>query len=331
MNTGNVLIIGEPDGGKPANVTSQLVGGGRRLADTMGGRLGLFLPCRPDDNGLLPGGVDLVYVPESPLPPDNARALLPSVLALVREEKPDLLLLPHTPTGRDLAAQLACRLQTGLAPGCTRLRFNEDRGQVEMNRPVHGGKALEVSVSLSTPAIATIQAGSMPAAASSGRVPAIRMIPVAGPPPAGPKVVKTTPDPASGPRLDQAPIVVCGGRGIGGPEGYAAIEKLARVLDGAAGASRPVCDHGWARPTAQIGITGKTVRPELYLALGVSGSTQHLAGCLGARTILAINRDPEAPIFRYARYGLVADVHEILPGLTAALEKRLAPPPSDET
>ena len=126
-------------------------------------------------------------------------------------------------------------------------------------------------------------------------------------------------------------MVVCGGRGIDGPEGFAAIEKLARVLGGAAGASRPVCDHGWARPTTQIGITGKTVRPDLYLALGVSGSTQHLAGCLGARTILAINRDPDAPIFRYARYGLVADLHEILPGLTAALEKGPAPPHSDET
>jgi electron transfer flavoprotein alpha subunit len=120
-------------------------------------------------------------------------------------------------------------------------------------------------------------------------------------------------------KLEDAEVVVCGGRGIGGAEGFGTLEELAKMLEGAVGATRPPCDEGWVSPGQQIGLTGKIVSPDLYIGVAVSGSSQHLTGCTGAKTIIAINKDAEANIFQVARFGVVGDWKEVLPGLMNAL------------
>jgi electron transfer flavoprotein alpha subunit len=124
-----------------------------------------------------------------------------------------------------------------------------------------------------------------------------------------------------GPRLEEAEIIVAGGRGLGAPENYKLVEQLAEALGGMAGASRPIVDDGWVESSRQVGLTGKIARPALYIAAGISGASQHMAGCAAAKTIAAINTDPDAAIFRYARYGIVADCLEILPELIRAAKR----------
>ena len=128
---------------------------------------------------------------------------------------------------------------------------------------------------------------------------------------------------AEGIKLEDADVVVCGGRGMGGPENFDGVYELAKLLGGAVGASRPPCDSGWVPTTIQVGLTGKMVSPNLYIAIAVSGASQHISGCSGSKNIIAINKDPEAPIFKVAQYGIVDDLFKIVPALTAEFEKRL--------
>ena len=138
------------------------------------------------------------------------------------------------------------------------------------------------------------------------------------------KIVDSVAEEVSGIKLEDADVVICGGRGIGGPEGFAQLEELARLLKGAVGASRPPCDNGWIADTVQIGLTGKIIAPELYIAIGVSGSSQHISGCSGSKNIIAVNKDPEANIFRQARYGVVGDWKKVLPAFTEKVKELLA-------
>jgi len=126
-----------------------------------------------------------------------------------------------------------------------------------------------------------------------------------------------------GVKLEEAPVVVTGGRGIGGPDGFKTLEELAKILKGAVGASRPACDSGWVPDTMQVGLTGKIVSPDVYIAVGVSGASQHMAGCSGSKVIVAVNRDPEANIYQEARYGVIGDWKKIIPALTAKLKELL--------
>jgi electron transfer flavoprotein alpha subunit len=138
------------------------------------------------------------------------------------------------------------------------------------------------------------------------------------------KFLEKVKEEVEGVKLEDAAVVVCGGRGIGGPDGFKQLEELAKVLKGAVGATRPPCDNGWVPSTIQVGLTGKIVTPELYFGLALSGSSQHLAGCSGSKTIVAINKDPEANIFREAHFGIVADWKQALPALTEKIKALLA-------
>ena len=235
---------------------------------------------------------------------------------------PDAILLPATYEGRDIAGRLSARLDRPVLTNVTGLV--ESDGGLASQHPVFGGSHIVTArFTGAGPAIFVIRAKSFAAEPSGGG--AASVVPAAVPDLAATntaKVVERHVEERSGPKLDEAPVVVSGGRGLGEASNYAMIEELAKLLHGAAGASRAIVDAGWVPYSHQVGQTGKTVKPTVYLACGISGATQHLVGMKGSKNIIAINKDQEAPIFSIADLGVVGDVHKVLPKLIEALQAR---------
>jgi electron transfer flavoprotein alpha subunit len=218
----------------------------------------------------------------------------------------------------ELAPRLATRLNCALTSDCT--GFTVEGGKVSITRPVYGGRAVSVYRPEKLPLVATLRQNAFAPAAttsSSAVVEALSVTPVAS----KVKVVEVTKAQSNKVELTEAPIVVTGGRGMQGPENFHLVEALAGVLGGAAGATRAVVDAGWRPYAEQVGQTGKTVSPSLYIAVGVSGAMQHLVGMKTSKVIVAINKDPEAPIFKVADYGIVGDALKLLPLLTEEVKK----------
>ena len=193
-------------------------------------------------------------------------------------------------------------------------------------KPVYGGNAQAIFAYESDPQIASVRAKVMsPLESDSARKGEVIAVD-AGLDPAAirTKYVEKVKEEVEGIKLEDAPVVVSGGRGIGGPEGCAQLAELAKLLKGAVGASRPACDSGWMPDTQQVGLTGKIVTPDLYIAIGISGSSQHMAGCSSSKTIVAINKDPEANIFKEARYGVVGDWKKVFPAFVEKVKELLA-------
>jgi len=314
-----ILILGEFVKGTLSNITREMLGGGRESADNVNGRLALMLL---GDNLELAAkeaiayGADDVYLAENPeLGTYQADTYLQIIEKAVKDVKPEILLTGQTSIGRDLAPRLAFRLGTGLCMDCVRLDIEPISRIVRMTRPVYGCKALAVMICKTKPQMASIRPGTMKSGeqdrSRKGQLHAlaadidISQIRV--------KVTAKVDEQMDSVSLDNAKVVVCGGRGMGSADSFSMLEDLARLLGGAVGASRPPCDAGWIPSTRQIGLTGKIVSPNLYIAVAVSGSSQHMAGCAESRTIVAINKDPEANIFATAHYGVVGDYREILP------------------
>jgi electron transfer flavoprotein alpha subunit len=315
----NILIIGETSKGSLSAGTLEILGGGRRLADALDSTLALAL--------LGPGlgamaeeavvrGADEVYVAEDPRLGDyQADVHLQILERTVAGLGPEILIMSQTSTGRDLAPRLACRLKTGLSMDCVELDIDPTTGLMRMTRPVYGCKALAATVCRTKPQMATVRAGAFrpgdPDTSRKGRI-----VPIAADIDQsliGARLVERVEEKPEGVALEDARVVVSGGRGMGSAESFAILEDLAQLLGGAVGASRPPCDAGWMPSTRQVGLTGKIVRPDLYFAVALSGSSQHVAGCADAKTIVAVNRDPGANIFSAAHYGAVGDYREILP------------------
>jgi len=241
------------------------------------------------------------------------------------ETAPALVLFAADSAGRDWAPRLAWRLEAGLVTECVGWEV-DGAGRLRFKRPVYGGKAMATIVSRHPVQMAVVQPGSFaapsPVPNPRGTVRRFECI-VTGQAESWPRVVERAVEAAGGPALGDAAIIVAGGRGLGGAENFKLLEDLARVLSAAVGASRAAVDEGWAPTSWQIGQTGKSVRPDLYLAIGISGASQHLAGVTRAKTIVAINTDKDAPIFGTARLGVVGDYREILPPLVATLREML--------
>lgn len=326
-----VMICGEVLEGALAPVTGELLGGGRKLADELGQELSaVLLGSDLGDLGkqAIALGTDKVYVVDDPLlqtyQTDSYVAVVEKVC---RDVEPEVLLMGQTAMGRDLAPRLAFRLGTGVSMDCVELAIDPDTKNILQTKPVYGGNAQAIYVCESTrPQMATVRAKAMdalePDDSRQGEVVAVE---------AGidesiikAKVVDTVREEVTGIKLEDADVVVSGGRGLGGPEPFAEIEELAKLLGGAAGASRPPCDNGWVPATMQVGLTGKIVSPTLYIAVAISGASQHLAGCSGAKNIVAINRDPEANIFKVASYGVVGDFKQVLPAFIEKVKELLA-------
>ena len=243
---------------------------------------------------------------------------------VIHSAKPDLVLFPHTYQVRDFAPKLAAMLGKGLIGDCVGYR-NEGGKLVFVRQMFQGKTAADVTFQGATPWFASFQAGAfrsdLAAAHPSGKAP-VNSVTVD----LKPEQIRTKPldlfkEAKSAVDLTQAPLIVAIGRGIKAPENIPQAEALAKALGGEIAASRPICDEGWLPMERQIGSSGQTVAPKLYLALGISGAIQHVVGMKGARTIVAINKDQNAPIFEIADYGVVGDIFEVMPALTEALEK----------
>ena len=234
---------------------------------------------------------------------------------------PDVILFPATYEGRDIAGRLSAKLDKPVLTNVTGLV--EADGGLSSQHPAFGGSLIVTArFTGGGPGLFVIRAKSFAAEPSGGAAAAVTAAPVPEVATNTAKVVERHVEERSGPKLDEAPVVVSGGRGLGEAANYAMIEELAKLLHGAAGASRAIVDAGWVPYSHQVGQTGKTVKPNVYVACGISGATQHLVGMKGSKHIVAINKDQEAPIFSVADLGIVGDVHKVLPALIEALKAK---------
>ena len=320
-----VLIVAESAEGGLAPISAELAGVGRQLADQLGGRLGAVLlgsGIEPLAAELGQLGADVVYLgDDAELARYEGGRAAAAAAAALEQAGAGVVLLGQTPNGRDLAARLAVRLGTGLTTDCTALRLED--GLLVMTKPVYGGNAIaEMVAPESRPQMATIRPRAFEAAEpAAGRSAEVVRLTAPGAA-SGVRVLDTVKEAvASGPRLKDAKVVISGGRGLGGPDNWHYIEELAAPLDAAIGATRAVTDAGWVPPSLQVGLTGVTVSPDLYITVAVSGAVQHMAGCSGARNLVAINKDQDANIFKHARYGVVGDWKQILPAFTAKVKE----------
>jgi len=323
-----VLVCGEIAEGKLAPVTIELLGLGRKLANDLGEELSTLL-MGSKAGGLgkeaIAYGADKVYVAEDGLLDQyNSDAYTQVAADLCKKALPSIMLLGHTDIGCDLAPRLNGRLGGGLAMDCLALSIDPATKLLASTRPVFGGNAHATMVSKSArPQMATLRPKTVPPAerndSRQGQV-----IPVEGK--IDPSALKVTvvdriKEEVEGVKLEDAEVVVSGGRGVGSAKNFEMVRELARVLGGAVGATRPACDEGWAAVSLQVGQSGKVVSPKLYIAVALSGAMSHISGCLGSKVIVAINKDKEANIFNVAHFGIIADYKEVVPALTAKLKE----------
>jgi len=320
--TTDILIVAETVHGRIPATVLELIG----LADRQrrAAAIAALLIGDASDalaHELIARGVDRVL--RSPLAGIEDRVVecrLATIEAACARVGPRLVLLPHGIVGAELAPRLAFRLDGAVVTGCVDVALENER--VACTRPCYGGLIRETAEYAVAPVIATIRAGVFePASMQTERRGEIETLDCATQDTTRTRIVERKLDAAEGVRLEDARAIVAGGRGLEGPEGFRVLEGLAAELGAAVGASRVPCDLGWCPHSWQIGLTGKTVTPELYVAVGISGAGHHMAGCGNAKTIVAINNDPEAAIFKDARFGVVGDYREVVPAFTDEVRK----------
>jgi electron transfer flavoprotein alpha subunit len=323
------MIFGEAKEGKLAAVTTELLGCGRNLADELGQELYCLLVGSNVSSlaqEAIAYGADRAYVVDDPLLKDcDTDSYVLVSEKVVRQRMPQIVLFGHTAIGRDLAPRLAFRLGTAVSTDCVGLAIEPDSKLLLQTKPVYGGNAQATFTCESYPQMATVRAKVMsPLERDGSREGQVITVEATLDPQAiRTKVLEKVVEEVEGIKLEDADVVVCGGRGIDGAEGFKQLEKLADILKGAVGASRPPCDNGWVPNSLLIGLTGKIIAPDLYIAVALSGSSQHMAGCSGAKNIVAINKDPEANIFKEATFGVVGNWEELLPAFTNKIEELL--------
>jgi len=288
-------------GGLPRDISIVVIGPG---AGSIAGSLGKF-------------GASSVYASDSRhLTSSEAATFIESAIG---QSHPSVVLLGETDLGRDLAPILAATLNTAAVTDVVALRV--DNGVLIATRPVYGGNALaDFSIETAPQIIAVRPKAFVPAAFVEGSLAVVIVLPAVDPS-SGVRVLERVTVARQGPRIEEAKIVVGGGRGLGGPEGFIQLKQVAELLGGVVGASRPPCDQGWWPESGQIGITGKIISPDLYVAVGISGSSQHVSGVSGAKTIVAINKDIEANIFKVASYGVTGDWKKVIPAFAAKVRE----------
>ncbi|WP_298402383.1 electron transfer flavoprotein subunit alpha/FixB family protein [uncultured Chloroflexus sp.] len=321
----NVLVILEAVGDDLAAISRELLGKGRQLADALGGSLAALAIGPTTAVAARAGqfGADQVYTVNAPaLAQYTTDGYVAAAMAAVQACNPALILAGTSFQMRDFGAALATDLNAGLVVDATDLQVED--GAIRATRPSHGGNVINTyRFAAGKPVVALVRKQSFPeATAQPDRRAPVTELAVAN---LNPRTEVHAVAPKAGAvNLTDAAIIVTGGRGLGNKDNYyRLIPPLAEALGGAYGASRAIVDDGWVPYEHQVGQTGKTVSPKLYIAAGVSGAIQHLAGMRTSRTIVAINKDPDAPIFRIATLGVVGDVNEILPLLTEEIKARL--------
>jgi len=325
-------VVGEQCG-LPSERAASLMAEAARLAGQLGTVAGAVVLGQCDE-GLIGAlgsrGAARAFLTDVPgASPHHADPYVPVLADLIRRHQPAVVLWDTTALARELAPRVAARLGTGLASDCLDIRVSRD-GVLHLSRAAYGGRAsCTVACHRARPQMATLQQRvAAPPCAVADRAPEV--IP-AEPVPAAP-VARTVltgffrEDPSSM-DLAEADVVVAGGRGVGSREGFELLVELASLLGGAVAASRPVVDAGWVRPHRQVGQSGRTVAPSLYIACGISGAPHHLVGMRESKTVIAVNTDRNAPVFGLADLGIVGDLHEVLPPVVARLRERKASGP----
>ncbi|MCK9273809.1 MAG: electron transfer flavoprotein subunit alpha/FixB family protein [Syntrophales bacterium] len=320
-----VWIVAEQRDGAFRKVSFEIASAARKLADELGDEvsamvLGSGIEGIAAELGKY--GVDKVYVADDPaFEKYTTDAYVQAVTKAVKENDPAILLLAASVEGKDLSSRLVGSLATGMASDCTDLRI--EGGKLIALRPMYAGKAFaEVEVD-GSPQMASLRPNVFPVVESAKAGEVVKFDPALDAAALKTKIVDVQKDASGRVELTEAMVIVSGGRGMKGPEGYQILEALADLLGAAVGASRAAVDAGWRPQTDQVGQTGKVVSPNLYVACGISGAIQHLAGMSSSKYIVAINKDEEAPIFAKADYGIVDDLFKIVPELTAEVKKIL--------
>ena len=321
MSIAKIWVVAEVVDGAPTTTSLELVSHARTLADTVetvvwgdgaaaAGTLGEYGATTVHDVGDLDGAL-----PGAPV----AAAI---AAAVAGGSGPDAVLLPATYDGRDIAGRLSVKLDRPVLTNVVGLT-ESDGGLASQHAIFGGAEILTARFTAEGPGIFVIRAKSFAAEPSGGAAAAVVAAPA---PDTGAsntaRIVARHVEERTGPKLDEADVVVSGGRGLGEKEQYVLIEQLAGLLHGAAGASRAIVDAGWVPYSHQVGQTGKTVKPTVYMACGISGATQHMVGMKNSKNIVAINKDQDAPIFQVADLGIVGDVHKVIPKLIEALQAR---------
>jgi electron transfer flavoprotein alpha subunit len=323
-----VWVFIEQSHGEIKGVAHELLGEGRKLADELGEELAGVLignGVEAQAKDVFASGADKVYLVEGPeYDHYNTEAYTVAFVDLIQKYKPSAILVGATNDGRDLGPRVAARVRTGLCADCTNLSIDAETKLVLWTRPAFGGNIMaDILCPEHRPQMGTVRpkvfkkptpdfsrTGEIVKVASKVKESDLKV-----------KLLEILAVCASNCKLEEADIIVSGGRGLGKPENFAAVEALAEAMGGAVGASRAAVDAGWKPALHQVGQTGKTVGPKIYIACGISGAIQHLAGMSSSDTIIAINKDADAPIFKVADYGIVGDVMEVLPLLTAEFAK----------
>jgi electron transfer flavoprotein alpha subunit len=312
-----VWVLVEQDGDNPTTLGLELLAKARELGDPTVVLLGAgsaTVMATLGDHGARrvlhadPGD----RLPSAPL----AAALAERAAA----ESPDLILFGQAYNDRDIAGRLAARLGVGVLSNASDVRLTG--GGVETDHEILGGSQVATAGASQGPYIVLVRPKSFTAEPVGGGAPEVEALDLPEGGPGEARVIESQVEEREGPQLGEAAIVVAGGRGLGSPEAYALVEQLGKKLGAATGATRAIVDAGWVPYAKQVGQTGKTVKPDVYIACGISGAMQHLVGMKDSKTIIAINKDPDAPIFSIADLGVVGDVHKVLPKLIEALESR---------
>ncbi|EAA0001866.1 TPA: electron transfer flavoprotein subunit alpha/FixB family protein [Clostridioides difficile] len=323
-----VWVIGEQREGKINPVTIELIGEGRKLADQLGKELAVVIAgyeVEKEVKELLHYSVDKVYYINDPLLKDfTTDGYAISIANLIERKKPEVVLVGATSIGRDIAPRIAGKVGTGLTADCTKLEIDSTDNKLLQTRPAFGGNLMATIVCpKNRPQMSTVRPGVMAKAVRNESETGILEVVT---PELTEKMIRTRlveilPQEKKSVNLTDARIIVSGGRGLKRAEGFELIKELADKLGAEIGASRAAVDSGWIEHSHQVGQTGTTIRPELYIACGISGAIQHLAGMSDSKYIVAINKDAKAPIFSICDYGIVGDLYEIIPEMIESLNR----------
>ena len=322
-----VLVVGEIESGRLTTTSKELLAAGRQLAGQLGDDLAIGILGSDLDipaTEAISSGADKVYaVANSLLDQYQVDLYLAALEKLCQDLSPNVVLLARTAVGREVAPRLAFRLGVGLAQDCLEVRIDPETKALQANRPVYGGSCIATVTCSGTPQMAAVRPKVYeplePDESRQGEVVPFQV--ELDPSMAKVRVVELVQEESEGIKLEDAGIVVSGGRGLGGPEPFKQLEELAGILGAGVGASRAAVDSGWVPYTWQVGLTGKTITPDLYITVGISGASQHMAGCSGAKVIVAINKDADANIFKEARYGVVGDWQKVLSAFTETVRE----------
>ena len=323
--SGGVWVFIENHDGAIGAISREAIGAARVVANGLGAPLtGLVFGQNVAGaaSAAFDLGVDAVIAADdATLAGGRLEALGPLVVKLAQERQPDAILFGASTRGRDLAAWSGADLDAGVVAEA--IDLSVDGGVVKATRAVYTGKLLCDTFVKGAPQIVTLRGRAFPQAESTGKTGTPEMVSAAVAEDAIPTKVIGFEGKGGKVSLSDASKIVSGGRGVGGPEGFDPLRELADVLGAALGASRATVDAGWIPYDHQVGQTGKTVAPDLYVACGISGAIQHQAGMRSSKVVVAVNKDPDAPIFKLARYGIVGDLFKVVPALTAEFKKRL--------